>query len=229
MERIAVYDFRIPKHLLCYLINDDASGLEDDDIKFGRQALNKFKELTEKEGGDTHILNYGEPDFSEEAYFCSNPDFCDKACDVYDCELGIFKNDPSDVAKRLNMTNQMITVKFISELTKLMNTEMKDGNYADLFNKIDKMVFDTKRELFRNEHSEVNIENDPEQHLDKFIYKACEEIDAGFFSGDAFDTHEQLSAFEYYLYRWQNQMYETRKSIDEMAEFLINEEIKKNQ
>jgi hypothetical protein len=43
------------------------------------------------------------------------------------------------------------------------------------------------------------------------IQIACDEIDAGFFSGDAFHTPEACERMEYYIARWQRAIAEIRE------------------
>lgn len=71
---------KLPDYSLCYLVNGDGSGLEDDDIATIDEWL---KDLTDEHGYISfHFLD----DEGEEAYFCHSPEF-GLACNVVDTEL----------------------------------------------------------------------------------------------------------------------------------------------
>ena len=42
--------------------------------------------------------------------------------------------------------------------------------------------------------------------MNKWVYEACEQIDAGFFSGDTFHSRESLEEIEDYIKRWQREI-----------------------
>lgn len=62
--------------------------------------------------------------------------------------------------------------------------------------------------------------------MDKFFKKACEEIDAGIFSGDAILNQGSLEEFKYYLGRWERQLKPAQSVINEVKEESIVEVVK---
>ncbi len=97
METISEYnDLRVPDYALSYLINDDASGIDDSDIELIDNFMNQFyDEAKENDGSvifstseviddDGEVLEYQEP------YFCSSPEF-GLPCSVVDCTVLIVK------------------------------------------------------------------------------------------------------------------------------------------
>jgi hypothetical protein len=51
--------------------------------------------------------------------------------------------------------------------------------------------------------------------LEDWAEEACEQIDAGFFSGDTFDNEEALAEIEDYLGRWTRRAAEIRRDLEE--------------
>lgn len=51
--------------------------------------------------------------------------------------------------------------------------------------------------------------------MDEYVYAACEEIDAAFFSSDAFHNPERLAEIEHYLGRWSREAENIRKLLAE--------------
>lgn len=87
---IAVYDFKLPTFLICPLVNDDLSGIEDykEDMISYKKALKTFNELMIKEKGSYYIIDYNE---DEEEYFSHYPDFNSLGGTVIDIKLNIMK------------------------------------------------------------------------------------------------------------------------------------------
>jgi hypothetical protein len=72
-----VYTVQLPAWSLCALINNDESGLEDDEI----QQIDDWEKTMVNEYG---ILTYNV--ISSEPYFCADPEFGLAGC-VYDVEI----------------------------------------------------------------------------------------------------------------------------------------------
>lgn len=85
MKILEEYDIACPEWALCYIVNDDCSGLEDSEIKEVDEYMQYYESLAEKMGGHV-VFSCGE----EEPYFTWNPDF-GKACTVIDCKVAILK------------------------------------------------------------------------------------------------------------------------------------------
>ena len=47
---------------------------------------------------------------------------------------------------------------------------------------------------------------EPPEALERDVEEACDQIDAGFFSGDTFESPEALKRIEWYLGRWCRQI-----------------------
>ena len=97
MHKISEYtELKIPDYALSYLVNNDSSGIEEEDIKNIDSFMEQFyTEAKENDGnvifntseiidGDGEILEYQEP------YFCHFPVF-GLACNVVDCTVLIVK------------------------------------------------------------------------------------------------------------------------------------------
>jgi hypothetical protein len=50
--------------------------------------------------------------------------------------------------------------------------------------------------------------------MNKFAKDACEEIDAGIFSSDAFDEIENMNELNHYLDRWKRELDKRKNYID---------------
>lgn len=79
MLRREVYrKLKIPTWALCYLVNSDSSGLDDDDRKTVDSWVDRIRE-----GGRIDVCC---PREGAEPYFCSHPEF-GLACDVEECDV----------------------------------------------------------------------------------------------------------------------------------------------
>ena len=86
MVTISEYtELKVPSYALSYLVNADASGLEDEDIKATDNYMRQYYEEAEKAGG--HVI-FSPSD--EEPYFTHTPEF-GLPCDVVDCTVLIVK------------------------------------------------------------------------------------------------------------------------------------------
>lgn len=54
--------------------------------------------------------------------------------------------------------------------------------------------------------------------MEPCLERACEEIDAGLFSGDAFENVSALSEFKEYVERWERRIKELEETINEIEE-----------
>lgn len=88
MKILNTYEFKLPEFLLPALINDDRTGLSDEDEKTFKKAEDTFKELTEENKGNYYTIDYGNND--EDAYFTWRPDFLNVGCNVVDIKVHIF-------------------------------------------------------------------------------------------------------------------------------------------
>jgi len=93
MKELTYYDFQVPDFLLCALFNGDTSGLEDEDLKYLDEAEKCFNDLMKEQKGSSYILSIANNEDGTEQidpYFCTDPDFCNLACNVFDCQLHIY-------------------------------------------------------------------------------------------------------------------------------------------
>jgi hypothetical protein len=51
--------------------------------------------------------------------------------------------------------------------------------------------------------------------LTKWAEDACDNIDAGFFSGDTFQSRDAVARIEYYMGRWQREIVSIKQGLDE--------------
>jgi len=94
MKEITYYEFQVPDFLLSALFNGDLSGLEDEDVKLFEEAEKCFNSLMEENKGSSYILSIANNEDGGEQidpYFTHSPDFCNLACNVFDCELHIYE------------------------------------------------------------------------------------------------------------------------------------------
>lgn len=87
MKIIETYEFRLPTFLLCALINNDTSGLEEDDMEILKKANATFTKLA----NGRHWTISGWENSDNIKYFSWQPDFTTLGCDVVDIELNIFE------------------------------------------------------------------------------------------------------------------------------------------
>jgi len=88
MKIQAEFSEKVPTWALSYLVNDDCSGITEED----KEMVDKFWNKYQRKADMFHCfvtLNFPE-DIDNEKYFCSTPSF-GLACDVVDCEV-IFMN-----------------------------------------------------------------------------------------------------------------------------------------
>lgn len=78
-----IYKERVPEWALCYIINGDKEGLNDEEIKMVDDWLERAR-----------IKILAPPADNEESYFDPRPPF-GLGCNVYDCDV-IYKEDPLD-------------------------------------------------------------------------------------------------------------------------------------
>jgi len=92
MTTISEYnELPIPTWALCYLVNADASGLEDGEQEMVDKYMEQFYKEAKEKGG--HVIFSPEADENgenKESYFTWNPEF-GLACDVEDCTVLIVK------------------------------------------------------------------------------------------------------------------------------------------
>lgn len=84
MKTIAEYEVRIPDYALCYIVNDDSSGLSEEDKKNIDNFFQKYKDIAEQNNG---TVNFGY-DSDQESYFTWHPAF-GLTCNVYDAIIQI--------------------------------------------------------------------------------------------------------------------------------------------
>ena len=88
MKTVKEYtELRIPDYALPYLVNDDASGLDEADKRNIDAYMQQFYDEADKVKGDV-IFNYDDQD----GYFSSHPAF-GLACNVMECEILIVTSD----------------------------------------------------------------------------------------------------------------------------------------
>ena len=69
---------RVPFYSVCYLVNADPTGLEDEDI----EAIDKCVDMMYEEGYDMTVFDFQD----EEPHFTSRPAF-GLACDCYETKI----------------------------------------------------------------------------------------------------------------------------------------------
>ena len=69
---------RVPSYAVCYLVNADSTGLEDEDI----EAIDGWVDMMLEEGYDMTVFDFME----EEPHFTSRPAF-GLACDCYETKI----------------------------------------------------------------------------------------------------------------------------------------------
>lgn len=79
-------DLAVPSYALSYLVNNDATGLSDEDEAAIDAFMQPFYAEAKELGG--HVLFCDDADC--EPYFCRCPEF-GLACDVIDCKVLILK------------------------------------------------------------------------------------------------------------------------------------------
>ena len=84
--KIDTYQENLPDYSLPYLVNDDSSGLDDDDIKNIDEFMEYYYDLAEELGGNVVI-----DVTSDESSFTSYPAF-GLACDCYASNINILHN-----------------------------------------------------------------------------------------------------------------------------------------
>lgn len=62
------------------------------------------------------------------------------------------------------------------------------------------------------------MSNDQPPELEACVENACDEIDAGFFSGDAFHSEEAIARIEWYMGRWQRELVNIKEMLAELTE-----------
>lgn len=88
MEVISIHEVKLPDYSLPYLINGDASGLNNTDIQRIDSYMEYYEHLAHiHTGGCVHIVL---PD-NFESYFSGYPDF-GLACNVVDAEIWILRS-----------------------------------------------------------------------------------------------------------------------------------------
>ena len=85
MKTIENYKVEIPTYALCYLVNDDASGLENNEIKAIDSYMQEYYDMAKKFNGHV-IFSCGEGEGS----FNHFPAF-GLACETVECEILICK------------------------------------------------------------------------------------------------------------------------------------------
>jgi hypothetical protein len=86
MKTVAEYTkLKIPSYALSYLVNDDASGLEEKDIAATDAYMQQYYEEAKKAGG--HVI-FSPSD--QEPYFTHTPEY-GLPCDVVECTVLIVK------------------------------------------------------------------------------------------------------------------------------------------
>jgi hypothetical protein len=83
MKLIETYEAKLPSWAMSYIINNDASGLEDYEIRQVDEYLDRFYQM------GSVVVGYNE---NEEPFFCSRPAF-GLACDVLDCDINIYARE----------------------------------------------------------------------------------------------------------------------------------------
>lgn len=90
MRTLHKYDhLPIPDYALPYLINGDASGLEEEDKRKADEYMQQYYDLAAKYGGDVIFTTEGD---EPEAYFYHRPEF-GLPCNVVDCVVLIVAAD----------------------------------------------------------------------------------------------------------------------------------------
>ena len=84
--KIDTYQEDLPDYSLSYLINGDASGLDDDDIKNIDEFMEYYYNLADQLNGNVVI-----DVVSEEGFFTSYPAF-GLACNCYESNINILHN-----------------------------------------------------------------------------------------------------------------------------------------
>lgn len=85
MKTLSNYDVSIPSYALSYLVNNDASGIEEHEVKMIDDYMQQYYDEAEK------LSAYVIFDVvSEDGHFSSSPEL-GLACDVYDCKILICK------------------------------------------------------------------------------------------------------------------------------------------
>jgi hypothetical protein len=81
MKTFAEYDCKIPAYALSYLINDDNSGLEKEDVETIDNYMQQYYDIAKEQHGNVVIAPCG-----NEAFFTWAPDF-GLACEVEDTKI----------------------------------------------------------------------------------------------------------------------------------------------
>ena len=79
---IAEYNVKMPDYALCYLINDDGSGLSEADIKIIDSKMQFYYDTALTHNASV-IMS---PDMEDGSYFTGSPLF-GSPCHVYDCKI----------------------------------------------------------------------------------------------------------------------------------------------
>ena len=87
MKQVSEYaNLRIPSYALPYLVNGDASGLEDSDVKAIDRYMSQYYEEAKSVSGHV-IFSAGDGD----SFFTRHPEF-GLACDCVECSVLIVKS-----------------------------------------------------------------------------------------------------------------------------------------
>lgn len=87
MKTLAEYDVNLPDYSVCYLINDDSSGLDQEDINTIDNYMQEFYQLADNNNGSV-IIDCGD----SEPSFTWNPAF-GLACNCFDATITILTPD----------------------------------------------------------------------------------------------------------------------------------------
>lgn len=86
MKTQATYDVKLPSYAVCYLINDDDSGITEQDKKLIDDYMQQFYDKADTYNGSV-VIDIGD----DEPSFYWKPDF-GLACDCYDATITILSD-----------------------------------------------------------------------------------------------------------------------------------------
>lgn len=84
METKAEFGFKIPTWALCYIVNNDYSGITEEDKEMVDKFWNKWQKKADMY--ECVVVFSAPEDIDAEKYFYPSPEF-GLACDVVDCTL----------------------------------------------------------------------------------------------------------------------------------------------
>ena len=106
MKTVYKESVNIPDYAMCYLVNGDSSGLNDDDITLIDTWINVYYAKAEKLQGHLNIVQLNDNDSGS---FDSFPPF-GLACNTFECELIILSDNKQARWNCNKITNLILTI-----------------------------------------------------------------------------------------------------------------------